>query len=284
MGPWLANNIRECDGLASLMSYWDLSDVFEEQGVVKTPFYGGYGLIAERNIPKAAFRVFEFLHRVGDQRLEAPSENVLITKRTEGSYVVALCNYAESKSEVASKTFQLASKGFNAKRYRMQLVAPGSGSALEAWRAMGSPAYPTRAQIEQLKKSSEMPPVRESPISKRSYWLLRHWRFWKSGKGTESLSQLNHSSNYKHSRIFYLHFSFGNGQQSALNDLLLRQAAAMNKDHRLVRRTPTRKQRLRNKGAIFYAHQDHERVNSGIPPPIVRRALMTMTCNDRKAL
>jgi xylan 1,4-beta-xylosidase len=105
MGPWLANNIRECDGLASLMSYWDLSDVFEEQGVVKTPFYGGYGLIAERNIPKAAFRVFEFLHRVGDQRLEAPSENVLITKRTEGSYVVALCNYAESKSEVASNPY-----------------------------------------------------------------------------------------------------------------------------------------------------------------------------------
>src|SRR4051812_218267 len=29
MGPWLANNIRECDGLASSMCYWDLSDVFE---------------------------------------------------------------------------------------------------------------------------------------------------------------------------------------------------------------------------------------------------------------
>jgi xylan 1,4-beta-xylosidase len=40
MGPWLANNIRECDGLANIMSYWTFSDVFEEQGVVKTPSTG----------------------------------------------------------------------------------------------------------------------------------------------------------------------------------------------------------------------------------------------------
>ena len=44
------------------MAYWCFSDVFDEQGVVKTPFYGGYGVVAERNIPKAAFRDFELLH------------------------------------------------------------------------------------------------------------------------------------------------------------------------------------------------------------------------------
>src|SRR5581483_556512 len=44
MGPWLADTIRQCDGSVEEMSYWTFSDVFEEQGVVKTPFYGGYGL------------------------------------------------------------------------------------------------------------------------------------------------------------------------------------------------------------------------------------------------
>ncbi|MBV9035806.1 MAG: glycosyl hydrolase family 39 [Acidobacteriaceae bacterium] len=166
MGPWLANNIRECDGLATSMSYWDLSDVFEEQGVVKTPFYGGYGLIAERNIPKAAFRVFELLHRLGNQRLEAASENALVTKRSDGAYVVALWNYAEPKEESASRTFQLALKGVKAKNYRMQVVAPGSGSALEAWTKMGSPISPIRAQIEELKKSSELLPAQKLPVSK----------------------------------------------------------------------------------------------------------------------
>jgi xylan 1,4-beta-xylosidase len=39
-GPWMADTIRQCDGLVQSMSYWDFSDVFEEMGVVKKPFYG----------------------------------------------------------------------------------------------------------------------------------------------------------------------------------------------------------------------------------------------------
>lgn len=89
MGPWLANTIRECDGLVDEMSYWTFSDVFEEQGVVKQPFYGGYGLIAEDNIPKPAFNAFSLLHRLGDQRLAVSSDNILVTKRADGSLVIA---------------------------------------------------------------------------------------------------------------------------------------------------------------------------------------------------
>src|SRR5258708_2799965 len=40
MGPWLSDTIRQCDGLVDVMAYWTLSDVFEEQGGVKTPSYG----------------------------------------------------------------------------------------------------------------------------------------------------------------------------------------------------------------------------------------------------
>ena len=66
MGPWLADTIRQCDGLVDMLSYWTFSDVFEEQGVVKQPFYGGYGLIAEDGLPKPAFNAFKLLHRLGD--------------------------------------------------------------------------------------------------------------------------------------------------------------------------------------------------------------------------
>ena len=68
MGPWLADTIRQCDGLVDMMSYWTFSDVFEEQGVVKTPFYGGYGLIAAGGIPKPAFNALKLLHKLGEQR------------------------------------------------------------------------------------------------------------------------------------------------------------------------------------------------------------------------
>lgn len=165
MGPWLANNIRECDGLADVMSYWDLSDVFEEQGVVKTPFYGGYGLVAERNIPKAAFRAFELLHRLGDQRIAEPSENALVTRRADGTLAVALWNYAEPGEQVGPKTFHLTAKQSSLKSFRMQKVGPGNGSSLEAWTRMGSPVSPTRQQIAELVKASVMAPPEKLPAA-----------------------------------------------------------------------------------------------------------------------
>src|ERR1039457_842735 len=53
MGPWMADTIRQCDGLVNEMSYWTFSDVFEEQGVVKAPFYGGLGRLAAGGVMKA---------------------------------------------------------------------------------------------------------------------------------------------------------------------------------------------------------------------------------------
>ena len=81
MGPWLADTIRQCDGLVDMLSYWTFSDVFEEQGVVKQPFYGGYGLIAEDGLPKPSFNAFKLLHRLGEQRIAVNSQSALVTRR-----------------------------------------------------------------------------------------------------------------------------------------------------------------------------------------------------------
>ncbi len=72
MGPWMADTIRQCDGLVDEMSYWSFSDVFEEQGVVKKPFYGGYGLIAAGGIfPSPRSRRSEFCTSWGTNALRS---------------------------------------------------------------------------------------------------------------------------------------------------------------------------------------------------------------------
>lgn len=157
MGPWLANDIRECDGLATMMSYWSFSDVFEEQGVVKTPFYGGYGLIAERGIPKAAFHAFELLHDLGDRRVAVNSENALITQRADGQFVLALWNYAEPQETVGPKTFRLDVKGGRLGGYRIRVVDPEHGSGWRAWQRAGSPVSPTTAQIAEIQAGAALP-------------------------------------------------------------------------------------------------------------------------------
>jgi xylan 1,4-beta-xylosidase len=165
MGPWLANNIRECDGLTGMMSYWTFSDVFEEQGIVKTPFYGGFGLIAERSIPKAAFNAFVLLHRLGDHRLANDSDSVLVTRRNDGTLVVALWNYAPAGEDGKSRTFRLALKGNAEARYRIQFVDANHGSSLTEWQAIGSPAFPMREQIRKLVTASKMAPPMEHPLA-----------------------------------------------------------------------------------------------------------------------
>jgi xylan 1,4-beta-xylosidase len=158
MGPWLADTIRQCDGKVDIMSYWTFSDVFEEQGVIKTPFYGGYGIVAERGIPKPAFRAFEILHDLGDQRLAEPEDDVLATRSKDGSLVIALWNLVEPAATGPEKTFTLDIKGAPAKHAIIRRIDAAHGDTLTAWKNMGSPRYPTKAQIAALKKASEIGP------------------------------------------------------------------------------------------------------------------------------
>ena len=67
--PWLADTIRQCDGLADMMSYWTFDDVFEENGVVSEPLYGGFGTIASGGIKKPSYYAYALLHQLGETRL-----------------------------------------------------------------------------------------------------------------------------------------------------------------------------------------------------------------------
>jgi xylan 1,4-beta-xylosidase len=162
MGPWLASTISQCDGLTESMSYRTFSDVFEEQGVVRAPFYGGFGLLAEDNIPKPALNAFAMLHQLGDRRIPIDSDAALATTQADGSIVVALWNYAAPYGTGATYTLPPANLG-SGKTFRLKLdqVAPkmsaqiwrldaDHGNVIKTFDAMGRPAFPSRNQISQL--------------------------------------------------------------------------------------------------------------------------------------
>jgi xylan 1,4-beta-xylosidase len=159
MGPWMADTIRQCDGKVDMMSYWTFSDVFEEQGVIKTPFYGGYGLIAEDGIPKPAFDVFALLHDLGDERIAEPQDDVLVTRRKDGGIVIAAWNLVEPAATGPDKTFAFDLKNIaKSAKVTIRRVDAEHGDTLAAWDKMGKPKYPTQEQIAALKKASEIGP------------------------------------------------------------------------------------------------------------------------------
>jgi xylan 1,4-beta-xylosidase len=156
MGPWMADTISKCDGKTQMMSYWSFSDVFEEQGVVKTPFYGGYGLVAEDDIPKPAYDVFALLHELGDVRLPAPRDEALVTRRANGTLVIAVWNLVEPNATGSDKSVTFDLRGVADGSYAViRRVDASHGDVLDAWKQMGSPRYPTRRQIADLRKASD---------------------------------------------------------------------------------------------------------------------------------
>jgi len=169
MGPWMADTIRQCDGLTEMMSYWTFSDVFEEQGVVKTPFYGGFGLLAERSIPKAAFNDFGLLHQLGERRLDVNSDSALVTRRQDGSLAIAAWNLFLPEETGSPKIVTLHFKGLTgAHSARVTIVDKDHGSPLAAWGKMGRPAFPTLAQIETLRKAAALPAAQSHPLTNAS--------------------------------------------------------------------------------------------------------------------
>jgi xylan 1,4-beta-xylosidase len=172
MGPWMADTIRQCDGLTAMMSYWTFSDVFEEQGVVKTPFYGGFGLLAERSIPKAAFNDFALFHQLGDTRLDVNSDSVLITRRKDGSLAIAVWNLFLPEESGSSKTVTLHFKGLTSASFaRVTIVDKDHGSPLPAWDRMGRPAFPTLAQVRELREAAALPAAETLSLNNSSLTL-----------------------------------------------------------------------------------------------------------------
>jgi xylan 1,4-beta-xylosidase len=158
MGPWLADTIRQCDGLVSMMSYWTFSDVFEEQGVVKTPFYGGFGLIAEDDIPKPAYNAFALLHKLGNQRIALDSDSALLTRKDDGTMVLAVWNYAPPGAETGfSKTVTLRFQNTRRRRVLISRVDHEHGDVQPAYEKLGSPHYPTPSQIKDLRQAAQLP-------------------------------------------------------------------------------------------------------------------------------
>ncbi len=166
MGPWLANTIRQTDGLADVLAYWTFSDVFEEQGVVKKPFYGGFGLMAAYHLPKPSFNVFLLLHKLGEERIPNGSDSVLVTKKKNGTYVLAVWNLFLPEEQGSPRNVVLKFKGLAPKASATVFrVDREHGSLHKAYEAMGKPVYPTRTQIKQLRRAAQLAPPETLALS-----------------------------------------------------------------------------------------------------------------------
>jgi len=158
VGPALANTVRECDGLVNMLSFWTFSDVFEENGPIPRPFDGHFGLRAQGGINKPSYYAFSLLHQLGNERLPNPSDDVIVTKASDGTLVMAAWNLVDPGQNGAVRRISFTFSGVpRSARVIMQRVDDTHGNVLQPYAEMGAPTDPTPAQVRQLNRMTALP-------------------------------------------------------------------------------------------------------------------------------
>ncbi len=151
VGAALADDVRQCDGTVDMMSFWTFSDVFEEGGPGTQPFNGSFGLITLNGIKKPSYAGFALLHKLGDQRFPEDAPGILVTKREDGTLAIAVWNLVDPDKHGVTRSVELKFDHLSPNaQVRITRVDETHGNSLAAYKTMGSPRYPTQAQIREL--------------------------------------------------------------------------------------------------------------------------------------
>jgi len=166
VGAALADVISQCDGLVSEMSFWTFSDVFEESGPAHRPFDGSFGLMDLGGIRKPSYTAFALLHKLGVERIPNVTPGVLATRRADHSLAIAVWNLVDPGSAASERYVVLQFRGLGASSaVKVTSLDEQRGSSLAAYRAMGSPRYPTAAQLRALNRSAELPQAQSMQLA-----------------------------------------------------------------------------------------------------------------------
>ena len=148
-----------------MMSYWTFSDVFEEQGVVKEPFYGGFGLVAEGGLPKPSFNAFKLLHKLAVKGFRSIRTMALVTRRVGWNFVIALWNLFLPDQHGESKEVEISIEGLTGKpsgddltrRFHSRLAfaafTPWAVRKAQPWRRLNGYAKQRRLALRSLRIS-----------------------------------------------------------------------------------------------------------------------------------
>jgi xylan 1,4-beta-xylosidase len=163
---FVLQTLKDIEGLADRYMLWAISDIFEESGPGDAPFSGKYGLVNIHGIPKPVYHAYRFLSRLYDEVLPG-GESMVVTRSWQGGHLRLLTwNYNEAiQIDLTGGDYQLdeSTKEESLRvaplygRYRLRgwRVDRENGNAYRAWQAMGSPQYPTAAQVEALRGAAE---------------------------------------------------------------------------------------------------------------------------------
>ncbi len=157
---FLVKNFLDVADLVTAYSYWTFSDIFAENYFSSVPFHGGFGLLTINDIAKPTYRGMQLLHRLGHQRLPVDGTHATVDAtvvRAEHEAMVVLTNHAFPRHPIARESITLVLRGAKRPaRAWLERIDDDHCNPRRLWESLGSPEYPSPAQLRQLQDASEL--------------------------------------------------------------------------------------------------------------------------------
>ena len=157
---------KQGDSTFKFMSYWAISDVFEENGFLSNEFSGYYGLQTTRGTAKPAFRAMEALAKYGGNvsyesaRMSA-TDTVMVYTLNNGEkdrFGVFISNFNSASLPIDALTVDvyINNDGGSIKSMTSYRIDANNTNPMEVWKSMKSPEYPTTDQLKNIVAASQL--------------------------------------------------------------------------------------------------------------------------------
>lgn len=163
---WLLQQLHAIKNPPVLMSYWALSDIFDEQGPQTRPFEGGFGIFNPEGIPKPTFFALKYLHELKGRELATGDGQSIAVANQSGLRLLAWDYHWPRQTSGDSSFFRMPHPSMLAPpitltlthikpgRYRLSLYREGyyHNDAYTLYQKMGYPTHLTVRQLRALRR------------------------------------------------------------------------------------------------------------------------------------
>ena len=126
-------------------SYWTFGDIFEECGVPFTPFYGGFGLVANGRIKKPTFWTFVFFKKLKGECI-LKERNVLAVQKKDKTIAGILFNDCKNRTDITKKISLSIPAVEEEYCLVTKTVDEDTCNPLKCWHDLGEPSSLSREQ------------------------------------------------------------------------------------------------------------------------------------------
>lgn len=163
---WCIKTMAEVCDQADYFAWWCLSDIYNQLGYQRSEFAGHYGMLSLHGLRKPVYMAHMLLCRLGDERVavqgdgEERLQHAIVTKLGARRQVLAYAFAEETTPSRLKVQVQLDAPPTSSPR--LTRIGSEENNILALYREMGSPPYPSREQIAELRSANDL---RSAPAS-----------------------------------------------------------------------------------------------------------------------